>query len=58
MKFSNHITNLGKKSLDEVLNRMGFPLNWNDIAKIERSRDINEKNYLRKTCARQNSRNH
>ena len=31
-------------SINSVLNRMGFPLNWNDIAKIERSRDINDKN--------------
>lgn len=36
--------NLHTISINSVLNRMGFPLNWNDIAKIERSRDINEKN--------------
>ena len=36
--------NLHTISINSVLNRMGFPLNWNDIAKIERSRDINDKN--------------
>ena len=34
--------NLHTISINSVLNRMGFPLNWMDIAKIERSRDINE----------------
>ena len=35
--------NLHTITIDDVLHRMGFPLNWTDIAKIERSRDINEK---------------
>ena len=34
--------NLHTISINSVLNRMEFPLNWMDIAKIERSRDINE----------------
>ena len=34
--------NLHTISINSVLNRMGFPLNWMDIAKIERSRDINK----------------
>ena len=34
--------NLHTISLDIVLKRMGFPVNWADIAKIERSKDIDE----------------
>lgn len=34
--------NLHTISVEEVLNRMGFPLNWKDIVKMERSKDINE----------------
>ena len=33
--------NLHTISINDVLNRMGFPLNWMDIAKIERSKDEN-----------------
>ena len=29
--------NLTTIKIDKVLNRMGFPLNWTDLAKIERS---------------------
>lgn len=36
--------NLHTITINQVLHRMGFPLNWTDIAKIERSRDINEGN--------------
>ena len=36
--------NLHTITIKQVLHRMGFPLNWTDIAKIERSRDINEGN--------------
>ncbi len=34
--------NLHTIKLEDVLKRMGFPINWADIAKIERSNDINE----------------
>lgn len=34
--------NLNTISIEDVLNRMGFPLNWKDLAKIERSKDIDE----------------
>lgn len=34
--------NLHTISIDAVLNRMGFPKNWKDIANIERSGDLNE----------------
>ncbi len=35
--------NLHTITINQVLQRMGFPLNWTDIAKIERSKDVNEK---------------
>lgn len=35
--------NLSSIKIDKVLNRMGFPLNWKDLAKIERSVDNEEK---------------
>ena len=31
--------NLHTISINDVLNRMGFPLNWQDLSKIERSID-------------------
>ena len=31
--------NLNTISIDQVLNRMGFPINWKDLSKIERSWD-------------------
>lgn len=34
--------NLTTIRLEDVLNKMGFPLNWKDLAKIERSVDIDE----------------
>lgn len=34
--------NLTTIKLEDVLNKMGFPLNWKDLAKIERSVDIDE----------------
>ena len=34
--------NLNSIKIEDVLNRMGFPINWKDLAKIERSREINE----------------
>lgn len=34
--------NLHTISINKVLNRMGFPINWQDLAKIERSKDIDE----------------
>lgn len=34
--------NLHTISIDAVLNRMGFPKNWKDIANIERSGDLND----------------
>ncbi len=34
--------NLHTISVDKVLDRMGFPLNWQDLAKIERSKEIDE----------------
>ena len=34
--------NLHTISLDIILKRMGFPINWIDLAKIERSKDIDE----------------
>jgi len=34
--------NLHTIKIDEVLNRMGFPLNWKDLSKIERSIDKSE----------------
>lgn len=35
--------NLKTISIDKVLNRMGFPKNWKDLAKIERSIDKDER---------------
>lgn len=35
--------NLNTISIEKVLNRMGFPTNWKDLAKIERSIDKNER---------------
>lgn len=34
--------NLNTININTVFERMGFPLNWKDIAKIERSKDIDE----------------
>ena len=34
--------NLHTISLDIILKRMGFPVNWTDLARIERSKDIDE----------------
>ena len=34
--------NLNTIKIDAVLERMGFPLNWKDLANIERSKDIDE----------------
>lgn len=34
--------NLNTIKIDEVLNRMGFPKNWKELANIERSKDIDE----------------
>ena len=34
--------NLNVIKIDEVLDRMGFPLNWKDLSKIERSTDKSE----------------
>ncbi|MBR3146043.1 MAG: Abi family protein [Bacilli bacterium] len=34
--------NLNTIKIDDVLNRMGFPLNWKDLSKIERSVDKSE----------------
>ena len=34
--------NLNTIKIDDVLNRMGFPLNWKDLSKIERSIDKSE----------------
>ena len=34
--------NLHNIELEKVFNKMGFPLNWKDLAKIERSRDKGE----------------
>jgi abortive infection bacteriophage resistance protein len=34
--------NLRTISINKVLNRMGFPVNWKNIASIERSKDTNE----------------
>ena len=34
--------NLHTIKIDDVLNRMGSPLNWKDLANIERSKDIDE----------------
>jgi abortive infection bacteriophage resistance protein len=34
--------NLHTIKIEDVLNRMGFPVNWMDLAKIERSKDIDE----------------
>ena len=34
--------NLHTIKIEDVLNRMGFPLNWKDLANIERSKDIDE----------------
>ena len=34
--------NLHTIKIETVLDRMGFPLNWKDLANIERSRDFNE----------------
>lgn len=31
--------NLHTITINDVLDRMGFPINWKDIASIERSRD-------------------
>ena len=28
--------------IKSVLERMGFPINWKELAKIERSKDLNE----------------
>ena len=35
--------NLKSIKIEKVLNRMGFPLNWKDLAKIERSIDSDER---------------
>ncbi len=34
--------NLNTIKIDDVLNRMGFPINWKDLSRIERSTDLNE----------------
>ena len=34
--------NLSTIKIEDVLNRMGFPINWKDLAKIERSKEIYE----------------
>ena len=34
--------NLSSIKLDKVLDRMGFPMNWKELAKIERGLDIDE----------------
>ena len=34
--------NIHTIKIEEILKRMGFPLNWQDIAKIERSKDMDE----------------
>ena len=34
--------NLNTIKIEDVLNRMGFTLNWKDLANIERSKDIDE----------------
>ena len=34
--------NLNTIKIDTVLDRMGFPLNWKDLSKIERSIDKSE----------------
>ena len=34
--------NLNTIKIEDVLNKMGFPRNWKDIASIERSKDIDE----------------
>ena len=34
--------NLNVIKIDAVLDRMGFPLNWKDLSKIERSTDKSE----------------
>ncbi len=34
--------NLHTITIDKVLDRMGFPVNWQDLAKIERSKDVDE----------------
>lgn len=34
--------NLHTITIKDVLKRMGFPFNWQDLAKIERSKDIND----------------
>ena len=34
--------NLSSIKIEEVLNRMGFPKNWKDLAKIERSKELDE----------------
>lgn len=34
--------NLETISIEKVLQRMGFPLNWKELAKIERSTEVNE----------------
>ena len=34
--------NLHTIKISSVLNRMGFPLNWMELANIERSRDLDE----------------
>ena len=34
--------NLKTIKIDDVLNRMGFPKNWNELANIERSVDKDE----------------
>ena len=34
--------NLNTIKIDDVLNRMGFPLNWKDLSRIERSNDLSE----------------
>lgn len=34
--------NLNTITINDVLHRMGFPINWQDLAKMERSKDIDE----------------
>ena len=34
--------NLKSIKIDSVLNRMGFPINWKELSKIERSKDSEE----------------
>jgi len=34
--------NLHTITINQVLERMGFPINWKDLSKIERSKNNNE----------------